>query len=115
MIKQRFIVVPLTDSAVEKLNYGVDYDNVEKLDFDVWRVSDEEFTEMWKVGIFQMLNEACNTIIDDYENERIELSNIDTALKVVNENNSINCNPVTRLKRMFEIAKIKGTFVEIDF
>ena len=46
-------------------------------------LTEKEFIELDSIGAFDLINEKCQVIIDDYEEEIIELEKIPVALEVI--------------------------------
>ena len=54
-------------------------------------LSQEELDALWKTGLFQELNTACNVLIDDFEDEKIrDKEALAKGLKIVNHMVRIN-------------------------
>src|SRR5574340_60352 len=75
---RRGIFVPLTDRSAEQLSrWSVDdFVTVEFLPI----VDQSLFEEIWKAGVFQALNNACSTVIDDYEEEELHPNLLERAI-----------------------------------
>lgn len=72
MDKLRTIIVPTNKTAMEDLNYGIEYDKVKRDDYLIWHLSEKEFSLLWDSEIFDCINRNCKTLIDDSEDECIE-------------------------------------------
>ena len=49
-------------------------------------LSDSQFAEIWKTGILQQINEACNVSISDYEDVELHSSHVEMAMQVMKKN-----------------------------
>ena len=75
---RRGILVPLTDRSAEQFSrWSVDdFVTVEFLP-----ISDQSlFDEIWEAGVFQSLNSACSTLIDDCEEEVLQPDLLEQAI-----------------------------------
>lgn len=52
MDKLRTIIIPTSITATEELNYGIEYDKVNRNDYLLWHFSEKEFSMLWDSGIF---------------------------------------------------------------
>lgn len=75
---RRGIVVPLSDHSAEQLSrWAVDkFVMVEFLSI----VDQSLFDQIWEAGIFQAINSACSTLIDDYEEEDLQPDLLERAI-----------------------------------
>lgn len=112
MVRERFIRVPKDEKAMEDYDYGIQ--NKEQIEEMV--LSEEQYKILNDIGIFDKINEKCDIIIDDYEEEVLELDKIPIALDVINQliNSSAN-EELIKLKRMLDLAVKHKTMVGFDF
>ena len=114
MMKTRVIIVPMNEEAIQEIEYGLNYTQISANDFTLWKLSQEEFDKLYSTGVLQRINMKCDTLIDDYENERIENEQLDRALSVVHESEVVH-DVINKLVSIFEVAKHSNTFIEFDF
>ena len=69
MDRQRFISVPKNIKSIEKYYYGEET----KEDMIEWKLSESEFNSLFESGVFDLLNNYCESLIDDFESETIGL------------------------------------------
>ena len=110
--RERFIRVPKDEKAMEYYDYGIQ----KKEQMEELILTEEKYEYLDKIGIFNKINEKCDIIIDDYEEEILELERIPKALDVVNQfiNNYAN-EELIQLKRMLNLAVEHKTLVGFDF
>lgn len=76
----------------------------------------KQYSKLDEIGVFDIINEKCDIIIDEYEEEVLELDKIPIALEVVTQ--LINDNKdeeLVRLKEMLNLAITYKTIVGFDF
>ena len=66
-----------------KAMYDFDYRVQESDQMEEVVLTEKEFIELDSIGAFDLINEKCQVIIDDYEEEIIELEKIPVALEVI--------------------------------
>lgn len=115
MEKIRFIIVPLNLKACHELDYAVDFNRCSKADFNIWYLDELEFEELYKTGIFDQINTACDLMIDDFENERLNNEFIDSVLELIKEGSYFYNIQIVKLVELLKLAKSKSTFIEFDF
>lgn len=77
-------------------------------------LSEEQYSKLEEIGVFDIINKKCNIIIDEYEEEILELDKIPIALEAVTQ--LINDNKeLVRLKEMLSLANFYKTIVGFDF
>ena len=112
MERLRYIRVPKDKKAMEDYDYGVQKE--EQMEELV--LSEESFDKLWELGVFEQINEACDVLIDDYEEEVLKLEKIPTALGVVTRLNEENkTEELIRLRQMLIRAMENQTIVGFDF
>ena len=79
-------------------------------------LSEEQYDKLNEIGVFEIINQTCDIIIDEYEEEVLELSKIPIALeaveKLIKDNES---EELLRLREMLELAVSYNTIVGFDF
>ena len=79
MSRERMIRVPKDVKEMYDFDYGVqESDQMEEV-----VLTENEFIDLDSIGAFDLINEKCQVIIDDYEEEIIELEKIPVALEVI--------------------------------
>lgn len=63
----KIIIVPINKEAELKL----DYDTASPNELIEIRLNESEFNILWKKGVFDLINQTCNSMIDNYEYEKI--------------------------------------------
>lgn len=112
MGRERFIRVPKDEKAMEDYDYGVQ----KQEQMEEMILSEEKYKVLDDMGVFDKINEKCNIIIDDYEEEILELDKISMALEVVNQLINSNSNEeLVKLKNMLDLAILYKTIVGFDF
>ena len=112
MERERFIRIPKDKKSMEDYDYGVQKN--EQMEEMV--LSEEKYKKLEKMGIFEKINEACDVIIDDYEEEVLELDKIPIAQEVIKKFISNNeSEELMELKRMLDLAVSYKTIVGFDF
>ena len=112
MERNKYIRVPRDKKAMEDYDFGIQKE--EQLEEMV--LSEEQYNKLNEIGVFEIINQACDIIIDEYEEEVLELSKIPTALevieKLIRDNES---EELLRLREMLELAVSYNTIVGFDF
>ncbi len=112
MKRDKYIRVPKDKKAMEDYDYGIQKE--EQMEEMV--LSEEQYNKLNEIGVFDIINEKCDIIIDEYEEEVLELGKIPIALEVVtqliNDNES---EELLRLKEMLNLAILYNTIVGFDF
>lgn len=112
MGREKYIRVPKNKKAMEDYGYGIQKE--EQMEEMV--LSEEQYSKLDEIGIFDIINEKCDIIIDEYEEEVLELDKIPIALEAVTQ--LINDNKdeeLVRLKEMLNLAITYKTIVGFDF
>ena len=113
----RNIVSPISKAA----DLAYDFDLASMEDLKVLELPDETFQYLWSCGFFSRIDERCGTLIDDFEDERLESEQLLEAVNVIDEylkDGNLNrevLNFLSRLREMFAGAQSRGTTVYIDF
>lgn len=118
MKRDRYIRVPKDNKAMEDYDYGVQ----KPKQMIEWILNDEEYTILSTLKIFDELNNQCDIIIDDFEEEIISFDKLDIANNTINMIlNKIqlsqvkNYELVTKLQDMILSAIERKTLVAFDF
>ena len=112
MEKQRYISVPKNKKAMEAYDSGTE--NTE--DMISWILTESEFNSLWNSGVFDLLNERCALLIDDFESELIDAEKLITARNVVNELKERSDNKeLEHLYALILEAINKETVIAFDF
>lgn len=88
MVRERFIRVPKDEKAMEDYDYGTQ----KQEQMEEMILSEEQYKVLDDIGVFDKINEKCDIIIDNYEEEVLELDKIPLALEVVNQLINSNSN-----------------------
>ena len=108
MERMRYIRVPKDIKAMKDYDYGVQKEEL--------ILSESQYSVFYTLKVFHLINEECDVIIDDYEEEVLSLEKIPLALKIVNKiiqnYNDIN---LLKFKNMLELAIKYRTIVGFDF
>ena len=112
MEEKRFITVPLTIEA--KINFDLGEEIEDQI--LTWQLTENEFNSLYNSGVFTLLNNECELMIDDFESESIEGNNIQVALsRLQNWENKNCCKEIEKLINMVTTALEKNTCINFDF
>ena len=112
MERNKYIRVPKDKKALEDYDFGIQKE--EQMEEMV--LSEEQYEKLNKIGVFEIINQTCDIIIDEYEEEVLELIKIPTALEVIEKLIKDNeSEELLRLKKMLELAVSYNTIVGFDF
>lgn len=112
MERKKYIRVPKNKKAMEDYDYGIQKEG----QMEEMVLSEEQYSKLNEIGIFDIINEKCDIIIDEYEEEVLELDKIPIALEVVTQLINDNKNEeLVRLKEMLKLAITCKTIVGFDF
>ncbi len=112
MKRDKYIRVPKDKKAMEDYDFGIQKEE----QMEEMILSEEQYDKLSEVGVFDIINEKCDIIIDEYEEEVLELSKIPIALEVVTQLINSNENEdLLRLKEMLNLAVLYNTLVGFDF
>lgn len=112
MEREKYIRVPKNKKAMEDYDYGIQKE--EQMEEMV--LSEEQYSKLDEIGVFDIINEKCDIIIDEYEEEVLELDKIPIALEVVTQlTNDNKDEELVRLKEMLNLAITYKTIVGFDF
>ena len=112
MKRDKYIRVPKDKKAMEDYDFGIQKEE----QMEEMILSEEQYNKLSEIGVFDIISEKCDIIIDEYEEEVLELSKIPIALEVVEKliNNNEN-EELLRLKEMLNLAVLYSTIVGFDF
>ena len=112
MERKKYIRVPKNKQAMKDYDYGIQKE--EQMEEMV--LSEKQYSKLDEIGVFDIINEKCDIIIDEYEEEVLELDKIPIALEIVTQLINDNKNEeLVRLKEMLNLAITCKTIVEFDF
>ncbi len=112
MEREKYIRVPKNKEAMKDYDYGIQKE--EQMEEMV--LSEEQYRKLDEIGVFDIINEKCDIIIDEHEDEVLELDKVPIALEVVTQlNNDNKDEDLVRLKEMLNLAIIYKTVVGFDF
>lgn len=112
MEREKYIRVPKDKKAMEDYDYGIETE--EQMEDMI--LSEEQYSKLHETGVFDIINDRCDIIIDEYEEEVLELDKIPIALEVVTQLINDNKNEdLIRLKEMLNLALAYQTIVGLDF
>lgn len=112
MSKLRYLTIPLDKIAVE--NYYNEVENhVNTLE---WNISENEFKQLQESKVFEIINNHCNLMIDDFESEIIDKDNVEKALECIKEAYNKNQNITLKSLLLYaEKALEYKTIIAFDF
>ena len=97
----RYITVPKDKEAL----IALDYDTAKPEQLIEWKLTQDEFMELWNLKVFDKINSDCDTIIDDYEDESItEYEYLNQCFLVVNQFTNKGNGSVKRFTEMVKTA-----------
>ena len=104
----KMLFVPVDKQGMDDCEYmRYDSDHVESFE-----LTDEEYDEMWAEGVIYRINKACGTLIDDYEEDRIENEQLVNAITVLNNEKKWDRSQLSKaIRRAIEA----DTFVDTSF
>ena len=112
MERKKYIRVPKNKKAMEDYDYGIQKEG----QMEEMVLSEEQYSKLNEIVIFDIIKEKCDIIIDEYEEEVLELDKIPIALEVVTQLINDNKNEeLVRLKEMLKLAITCKTIVGFDF
>lgn len=110
--RQRDISVPNDYEAMQALEYGNENPN----QTTEWRLQEKEFEQLYKLGVFELINNECEVIIDDFESEWLEKESLPKAIKALEKNyESDELEVLKKLKELVYLAIKNNTCVAFDF
>lgn len=110
--REKYIRVPKDKKAMEDYDYGVQKEE----QMEEMILSEEQYNKLHQTGVFDIINERCDIIIDEYEEEVLELGKIPIAIEVVSQLINHNKNEdLVKLKEILNLAMAYKTIVGFDF
>lgn len=112
MEREKYIRVPKDKKVMEDYDYGIQKEEqMEEL-----ILSQAQYDVLKGLGVFDRINDVCDIIIDEWEEEVLELDKIPLALEVVTRFSEHNENKeLLRLKEMLNLALTYQTIVGFEF
>ncbi|WP_417735256.1 hypothetical protein [Rosistilla oblonga] len=87
---RRGVVMPLSTGVIERI---AAWDVDDSVEVDFLPIDDESlFHQLWDIGLFSEINDACSTLIDDYESEWLPQEQFPAAAEVVKRLQHQNSN-----------------------
>lgn len=112
MERKKFIRVPINKKAKQNYDLGI----LREDELETLVLSDDQFQELYKMGVFDNINKKCDIIIDEFKDVILELDRIPAAIEVLTKLISENDNAdLVEIKKMLELAVSLGTIVGFDF
>lgn len=112
MQRKKYIRVPKDKKAMQDYDYGIQKEE----QMEEMILSEEQYNKLDKLGIFDIINEKCNIIIDEYEEELLELDKIPIAIEAIQPLIKDNKDEeLIRLMEMLNLALSYNTIVGFDF
>ena len=112
MNRQRYITVPNDYEAMQALEYGTDKPN----QVTEWKLLDKEFEQLYNLGVFELLNNECEIIIDDFESEWLEKEELSKTVKILEKKyESDELEVITKLKELVCLAIKNDTCIAFNF
>ena len=118
MKRDRYIRVPRDYKAMEDYDYGVQ--KPEQL--IEWILNEEEYYRLDKLGVFNAINNDCDIIIDDFEEEVLPFNKLLNARNIINSiviNNKFSHvsdkELLIKFENMILVAIERKTLIGFDF
>lgn len=112
MERKKFIRVPINKKAKQNYDLGI----LREDELETLVLSDDQFQELYKMGVFDIINKKCDIIIDEFKDVILELDRIPAAIEILTKLISENDNAdLVEIKKMLELAVSLGTIVGFDF
>ena len=111
MERKKFIRVPINKKAKQNYDLGI----LREDELETLVLSDDQFQELYKMGVFDIINKKCDIIIDEFKDVILELDRIPAAIEILTKLISENDNAdLVEIKKMLELAVSLGTIVGFD-
>ena len=109
---RRGFVVPLNEVAENALSNN---DVAENTLVQFYELPNEEvFEGLWEKGLFESINDRLGTMIDDYEEEKVEAQSLPSLRKIVTKfEKSARIDSLER-KAVFELLRLCDIAIEND-
>jgi len=104
----KIVLVPNDIKAMHRLDMDATADG----DLVEYRMTQNEFDILWNIGYFDALNSSLNLSIDEFEDEKIDISGIDKAMVISNsymEDHPVASRCLTSIVELLELARKKRT------
>ena len=112
MERKKFIRVPINKKAKQNYDLGI----LREDELETLVLSDDQFQELYKMGVFDIINKKCDIIIDEFKDVILELDRIPAAIEILTKLISENDNAdLVEIKKMLELAVSLGTIIGFDF
>lgn len=112
MERKKFIRVPINKNAQKTYELGI----LREDELETLVLSNDQFLELYRLGVFEKINEKCDIIIDEFEDEILELDRIPAAIEILTQLISEHDNAdLVEIKKMLELAVAFNTIVGFDF
>ena len=112
MERKKFIRVPINRKAKQNYDLGI----LREDELETLVLSDDQFQELYKMGVFDIINKKCDIIIDEFKDVILELDRIPAAIEILTKLISENDNAdLVEIKKMLELAVSLCTIVGFDF
>jgi hypothetical protein len=115
---RRGVVMPLSTGVIERIAaWNVD----ESVEVDFLPIDDESlFQQLCSIGLFLEINDACSTLIDDYESEWLPPEQFPAAAKVICRLQRQNSNArvgqfLNQLSNMIDRATVRQMPLYFEF
>lgn len=110
--REKYIRVPKDKKAMQDYDYGIQKEG----QMEEMILSEEQYIKLDNTGVFDTINEKCNIIIDEYEEEVLQSDKIPTAIGVVEKlMNDFQIEELVKLYEMLNLAVTYNTIVGFDF
>lgn len=111
-IKTRLITVPKDKDA----EHALDYDEATAEQLIEIELNPTEFRELWLAGVFDVMNELTNAMIDDYEDaEIVKREELESVLNSDVFTRNVATDKLAQIKVLFQEALDRGTGVYFFF
>lgn len=118
MERDRYIRVPKDIKAMEDYDYG----SQRPEQMVEWILNEEEYTKLDKLGVFNYINNECDIIIDDFEEEVLPFNKLSKARDIIENliiNNQFNDimekELLIKFKNILLFAIERKTLIGFDF
>ena len=78
-MKKHLIFIPKDDQAIRDYKIGKE----DKEQFYIFEIDENEFTDLWKHHVFDILNERYDLLIDECEEETVTAEQLKEAYKAI--------------------------------
>lgn len=92
---------------------ALEYGDEEPNQITEWKLQEKEFEQLYNLGVFELINNECGVIIDDFESEWLEEESLLKAIKALEKIDEFEV--VKKLKELVNLAIKNNTCVAFDF